>query len=827
MSPRALTPLRGVLLLALLASPAGANNGGIFGYSGDPATNGGGTCSGCHTGGVAPFVTLSGPTTVLGDETNTYTVTIAGGQAQACGFDVSASDGELIASEAGTRLFVGEVTHNAPRLADGSGVCTFTFDWTSPVAAGTPTLYVSGNSVDLGQTVAGDASASDALTITVNGALPGMLPPVADANGPHGVVLGGGIAFDGSGSFDPDGTVVQWDWDFGDGNVGSGVTPVHSYAAEGSYTVTLTVTDDEARTDSDTTTATVVAQPGAIKAVRVIQDPALVKPTWITAPAGDPRLFIVLQGSPSDPNGRILLLKDGALEPTPFLQIPVGVQNDLGGDYGMRGLAFAPDYASSGLFYVLYSRPGDLATTVSRFRVDPANPDLADVASEEPLLAVVPPAVFSFHLGSHLEFAPNGLLYIGLGETGLDPQFAQDDSTLWGKMLRIDVSGGLGSGYTVPPSNPFVGPGDPLDEIWAKGFRNPYRFSIDPLLGDLYIGDVGQAVEEEIDVESAASFGGQNYGWNVKEGHQCPSGAPACSDGSFTDPVLTYLHSTGGCSVIGGSLYRGLIPGFDGRFFFGDWCTGAIQSFEWDGASGVIDLRDHSTELIPDVGTISTPSAIGRDGYGELYVLDFTDGEVFRILSTLPDGDGDAVPDSIDNCPSTPNPGQGDADGDGGGDACDLVCENGLDDDGDGLVDAPVDPGCASAADADERGLGRACDDGLDNDGDGFVDFLFSGGGDPGCASAYSGLENPQCSDGLNNDPAQDGLIDFDGGAQAGLPPAQQTAPDPQCMYASATREDRTGCGMGFEPALLLLPIWAWRGARARRPTRRRGASSC
>ncbi|MBW2393567.1 MAG: PQQ-dependent sugar dehydrogenase [Deltaproteobacteria bacterium] len=813
--------LRWAFAAALLASPSLANNGGIFGYSGNPATNGGGTCAGCHTGGVAPIVTLSGPQAVLGDETNTYIVTIAGGQAQACGFDAAASSGELFVIEAGTRLFVGEVTHDGPRLVDGGGVCTYTFDWTSPVAAGIETLYVSGNSVSLDQTVAGDASATVALSITVDGALPGMLPPIADADGPYGAVLGGAITFDGTASFDPDGTVVAWNWDFGDGNVAGGATPSHTYAAEGSYTVTLTVTDDQARVDQDTTTATVVAQPGAIKAVRVLQDPALVKPTWITAPAGDPRLFIVLQGQPSDPLGRVLILANGALLPTPFLEMPVGVQNDLGGDYGMRGLVFAPDYATSGLFYVLYSRPGDLATTVSRFRVDPTNPDLADVASQEQILAVVPPAIWDFHLGSHLEFAPNGLLYIALGETGLDPQFAQDDSTLWGKMLRIDVSGGLGSGYTIPPSNPFVGPGDPLDEIWAKGFRNPYRFSIDPLLGDLYIGDVGQAVAEEIDVESAASFGGLNYGWNVKEGLQCPSGAPECSDGSFTDPVLTYPHGPG-CAVIGGSLYRGVIPGFDGRFFFADWCTGVIQSFEWDGAGGVIDLRDHSAELIPNVGSITNPSAIGRDGFGELYVLDFTGGEVFRILSTLPDMDADAVPDSLDNCPATPNSGQGDADNDGLGDACDSICANGLDDDADGLIDFGDDPGCASSADADERGPQWVCDDGIDNDADGLVDFRLDAGGDPGCGSPFWPAEDPECSDGLDND--QDGRIDFDGGLSS-LPPNQQTAPDVQCLTAFQDREAAgRGCGLGFEAALLLLGIFGWRSVRERRFARMLGS---
>ena len=762
----------GLLLVSLVVTaPAAANNGGIFGYSGNPASSGGTICTACHIGGVAPLVTLTGPGSVAGQSTNTYTVQISGGQGALCGLNVSASAGALAVSDAATRLFFGEITHDGALAVDGMGTCTFSFDWTAPVASGVETLYAAGNSVNGNQLSSGDAASATSLAITVNGANPGELPPVADADGPHGAVMGQPIQFDGSGSFDPDGSVVQWDWDFGDTGTAVGATPLHAYTSPGVYTVHLTVTDDEGRTDTSHTTATVVEQPGAIRAVRIAASGLLARLVHAAAPPGDGRLFLATQGSRTDSVGRIYILAGSHLITTPFLALPVGVQGDLAGDYGLRGLAFAPDYAASGLFYVIYSRPGDLATIVSRFRVDPTDPDRADPNSEEVLLTVVPTSVAGFHLGSHLEFGPDGYLYIALGDSGQNPQFAQDDSTLWGKVLRIDVGGGYGSGYTIPPSNPFVGPGDPRDEIWSKGFRNPYRFSIDPLTGDIYIADVGNTALEEVSVDPGTSFGGRNFGWALKEATQCLGGDPACSDGSLTDPVHTYPHTLGRCAVIGGSVYDGFIPGLAGRYFFGDFCSDQIWSFRWNGASGVFDLREHTAELTPNVGSISSLSAIARDGFGELVILDLLDGEAFAVRSTLQDADGDTVPDVVDNCPATPNRGQADVDADGIGNVCDGPCANGQDDDGDGEVDLA----------------------------------------DTGCHTFDWPLEDPECSDGINNDPAEDLLIDFDGGASAGVPPAQQTAPDPGCAGApSGVSEQPKLCGLGFELALVLAPLAAW-----------------
>lgn len=348
----------------------------------------------------------------------------------------------------------------------------------------------------------------------------------------------------------------------------------------------------------------------------------LEEPVFLTAPAGDERLFVI------ERVGRIRIVAGGQLRPAPFLDIRGRVL--AGGERGLLGLAFPPDYATSGLFYVNYT-DADGDTIIARY-VRGGGPNVADPDSEEVLLKIRQP--FGNHNGGMLAFGPDGFLYIGTGDGGSanDPDNrAQSDATLLGKMLRIDVSGGLGSGYTIPPSNPFAGGALPLPEIWAKGLRNPYRFSFDRVMGDLYIGDVGQNAREEIDVEPMGAPGGANYGWRLMEGSACFIPASGCNDGSLTLPVHDYSHGGGRCSVTGGYVYRGAIEQIFGHYFFADFCSGEVFSFVWDGAGGVAELTDRTAELQPPAG-FNRITGFGEDSAGELYITQFGGGTVFRIV---------------------------------------------------------------------------------------------------------------------------------------------------------------------------------------------------
>ncbi len=377
-------------------------------------------------------------------------------------------------------------------------------------------------------------------------------------------------------------------------------------------------------------TGIVCPGPQPIRAVRVAA--GLSAPVHVTAPEGDPRLFVV------ERRGTIQVLDaDGNPGVLPFLDL--SARTNGSGEQGLLGLAFAPDYAASGLFYVNYTNlSGD--TVIARYRVS-AIPDFALPQSEEILLTIDQP--FSNHNGGHLAFGPDEMLYIGMGDGGDagDPgNRAQDPTTLLGKMLRIDVSGGPGSGYRIPPGNPFASPTDGVrDEIWASGLRNPYRFFLDPFFGGmLVIGDVGQAALEELDAELLAGSAGSNYGWRRKEGTACFNPAQNCDDGTLVDPVHEYDHSFGRCAIVDGPTYYGTIWEIWGRHFFGDFCTGEIWSVVLAaGPSGVTvaELRNRTAELVPDVGSIDLISGFGTGGLRQLYVMDL-DGEIFEILSAAP-----------------------------------------------------------------------------------------------------------------------------------------------------------------------------------------------
>lgn len=341
-------------------------------------------------------------------------------------------------------------------------------------------------------------------------------------------------------------------------------------------------------------------------------------PVFLTSPPGDlTRQFIV------EKSGRIRILKDDALLPTPFLDLSAKVSN--GSEQGLLGLAFHPGYAANGRFVVYYTNTaGD--TRVAVYRVS-ANPDLADAASEQVVLATDQP--FDNHNGGMVVFAADGRLYIGLGDggSGGDPQGnGQNRNALLGKILRLGID--ANGAASIPADNPFVGQANTRPEIWSFGLRNPWRFSFDRLTGDLYIGDVGQSAREEINVSTdVTQFGkGANYGWRTMEGRACFSPSSGCVQTGLTLPVLDYNHSDG-CSVTGGYVYRGsALPALLGHYFYADYCQGWVRSFRLQGQAVTQEL-DWSS-LRPG-GQITS---FGEDARGELYILTAS-GRVFRIVT--------------------------------------------------------------------------------------------------------------------------------------------------------------------------------------------------
>ena len=341
------------------------------------------------------------------------------------------------------------------------------------------------------------------------------------------------------------------------------------------------------------------------------------QPVDLQAPPGDhARLFVVEQP------GRIRIVRNGAVAAT-FLDIVGRVGS--GGERGLLGLAFHPRYAENGRFFVNYTdRAGD--THISEFRAQPPASDSADPASERPLLFVAQP--FPNHNGGGLAFGNDGKLYIALGDggSGGDPLGnGQDLGTPLGKILRVDVD--AGAPFAVPADNPFVSTPGAFPAIWAYGLRNPWRISFDRASGDLMIGDVGQGAFEEVDVGLASRRGGENYGWNVMEGNHCFDPPAGCSSAGLTLPVVEYSHGDG-CSITGGYVYRGCrMPGYQGTYFYGDYCTALVRSFRFQNGAAA-DQRDWTSALSRGVDAISS---FGVDADGEIYIVDHT-GEIYRIV---------------------------------------------------------------------------------------------------------------------------------------------------------------------------------------------------
>ncbi len=330
------------------------------------------------------------------------------------------------------------------------------------------------------------------------------------------------------------------------------------------------------------------------------------EPLLVTAPASDVhRLFVVEQG------GRIRVARDGTLVDAPFLDVSAEISS--GGERGLLGLAFHPDYAKNGRFFVDYtSLNGNIH--VSEFQVS-SNPDVADPASEHVLLEIEHP--LDNHNGGNVIFGPDGKLYVGVGDGGGggDPNgHGQSLSTLLGKILRIDVDSG--DPYGIPADNPFADRADARGEIYVYGVRNPWRFSFDRATRDLWIGDVGQDAREEIDASLAGSIAGNDYGWNVMEGTACFNPPSGCDTTGLTLPVIDYDHSKG-CAVTGGFVYRGArMPGIQGTYFFTDFCSGFTESLKLQGGHAA-EVTDRTSELGTDGISVSS---YGEDACGELYL---------------------------------------------------------------------------------------------------------------------------------------------------------------------------------------------------------------
>jgi glucose/arabinose dehydrogenase len=370
------------------------------------------------------------------------------------------------------------------------------------------------------------------------------------------------------------------------------------------------------------------------------------QPIFVTAPPDDARLFVVEQ------DGLIKVIEDGHALAAPFLDIRDRVV--AGGEQGLLGMAFHPDYATTGRFFVYYTAveseaAGPEANVVAQYLVSAVDANLADPDSEERVIEIADFA--PNHNSGMLAFGRDGYLYFGTGDggEGSDPNNnGQDRTTILGDLLRIDVDGG--NPYAIPVDNPYVGsPGGAREEIWISGLRNPWRWSFDRETGDMYIGDVGQGRWEEINVLPAGQAAGANLGWDEMEGDECfndkvtagdPGADPDCDPGQFTRPVVTEFHDRvideGHRAIVGGYVYRGTCyPDIRGWYFYADYRESKIWKLVY--AAGEATAHTEVTgDLDPQGTKIETPASFGEDAGGELYVVMRQRGELYRIAVDLP-----------------------------------------------------------------------------------------------------------------------------------------------------------------------------------------------
>ncbi len=355
----------------------------------------------------------------------------------------------------------------------------------------------------------------------------------------------------------------------------------------------------------------------------------LQRPIAICSAPGDmDRLFV------ADKIGRVRIVRNGVVQSPVFIDIAGMVDSD--GEGGMLGMAMHPDFMSNGKFYLSYTTGTDQGDSIiSQFTVSPPTADVADPATEQviwgPLIGTS-----SGHKGGHIEFAPDGKLYFSIGNGyagGSGPENrAQDPLSPWGKVLRFDVD----IPYPhIPPDNPFVGDPNGLDEVWALGFRNPWRFGIDPQNGDLYVADVGQSTVEEVNF-IPSGVGGLNYGWKCKEGGGCtPNGGCDCNDPNLIDPIVEYDHQNdGGVAIAGGVVYRGSeIPELFGHYLYADFGNDRVWAVKYENGQVVneIELTD-ALQSTSGGNSLDSLVSFGTDAAGEIYIVEHFAGEIWRIL---------------------------------------------------------------------------------------------------------------------------------------------------------------------------------------------------
>lgn len=376
----------------------------------------------------------------------------------------------------------------------------------------------------------------------------------------------------------------------------------------------------------------------------------LVQPTDIVAIPGDDRLFVVERA------GTVRIVRSGALEPEPFLDVSARV--DTLGDVGLRSMTFHPQHDLNGYVYVWYDEnngTNGVDGVLARLSLEAGETNRVDGSTFTEILRV--PQDGRSHGGGALRFGPDGMMYLGIGDgtPGGDPFCrAQDTSDLQGTMIRIDVD--AGSPYAVPADNPYVGTPGVRPEIIHHGLRHPWKWCFDEFTGDMWIADVGQVEREEVDFVPAGSFG-LNFGWSVTEGHSCFA-APCsgqgtdCASPAFTGPIAEYEHDDG-CSITGGHVYRGSdVPDLSGAYVYADFCSHKFWTLRQSGGVAV-QLIERDLEVYPQGAHLILPSTFGVDGFGEMYVADYQDGELYRLAPATAvievcDGDPNAVGDGAD-----------------------------------------------------------------------------------------------------------------------------------------------------------------------------------
>jgi glucose/arabinose dehydrogenase len=385
------------------------------------------------------------------------------------------------------------------------------------------------------------------------------------------------------------------------------------------FSTLLSCKSNTPRPDNDNTTAPTSGKYDIVPAFPSL--PTINNPVELTAPNdGSNRIFVV------SVNGIIHQFHNVANVSAKNVFLDISNKVASGGETGLLGLAFSPEYKTNGYFYINYTRRNpSLETVIARYKVSAANPNQADPASEEILITFAQP--YSNHNGGKLAFGNDGFLYIATGDggSGGDPhKNGQNNKTLLGKILRIDVSGAgtAGMPYRIPADNPFKGnTNGSREEIYAYGLRNPWRFNVDRETGLIWAADVGQDKIEEIDIIEK----GGNYGWNLMEGNDCY--ISGCDKNGLQLPVFTYSHGAAGSSITGGYVCRDKnLPGLTGKYIYGDYVSGNIWALSYS------DKNAGQNDLLGKVGGGSL-SSFGEDSNSNLYVLNYSDGKIYKFVA--------------------------------------------------------------------------------------------------------------------------------------------------------------------------------------------------